>query len=302
MKQWKTLAPDVLQKFQALAAKGQEAWLKRADLAAAEKYFLEAWETLPEPKLEQEWSQIMIAGMLEFYREARQFEKARQWLELAAKSYGDPGNEHVRMLRGQLAYDEGAMQEAAEVLTSLYQEFGGRPFEDLDEKYLRLARARVSRPSSTERLEPSEDLADELHQRIVELSERGDSLAERGKYAEAIRTYRQAWALLPEPRLKWSAATWLLAAIGDAYFLDGDFEEASGAFRQSMLCPDALGNPFLHLRLGQSLLELGEREKGLDHLASAYMTGGRKIFEREDQKYLAELGKVMLPPAGEDSL
>jgi len=69
-----------------------------------------------------------------------------------------------------------------------------------------------------------------------------------------------------------------------------------------MFCAEAIGNPFLHLRLGQSLFELGERRSALDELARAYLGGGREIFKREDPKYLAELGKMIRPPAGQDSL
>lgn len=146
------------------------------------------------------------------------------------------------------------------------------------------------------------ELSDEIHARVVELSDRGDAQADRGEYADAIRTYRLAWDLLPKPRTEWGAATWLLAAIGDAYFLDGDFERSLTTFRDAMFCADAIGNPFLHLRLGQSLFELGERRTALDELARAYMGGGQLVFRREDPKYLAELAKVMLSPTGGDSL
>ena len=33
-----------------------------------------------------------------------------------------------------------------------------------------------------------------------------------------------------------------------------------------MTCPDAIGNPFLHLRLGQALYERGETDRAADVL------------------------------------
>jgi len=47
------------------------------------------------------------------------------------------------------------------------------------------------------------ELSDEIHARVVELSDRGDKQADRGDYADAIRTYRLAWDLLPKPRTEW---------------------------------------------------------------------------------------------------
>ena len=38
--------------------------------------------------------------------------------------------------------------------------------------------------------------------------------------------FQQAWDLLPEPAVQWEAATWILAALGDVYFLSGDYEAA----------------------------------------------------------------------------
>jgi hypothetical protein len=46
------------------------------------------------------------------------------------------------------------------------------------------------------------------------------------------------------------------------------------------------GNPFIHLRLGQAQLELGNEERAADELMRAFMGGGHEIFESDDQKYL----------------
>ena len=50
-----------------------------------------------------------------------------------------------------------------------------------------------------------------------------------------------------------------------------------------------LGNPFLHLRLGQSQYELGELDRAADELMRAYMGAGEDIFVSEDPKYRAFL-------------
>lgn len=138
-------------------------------------------------------------------------------------------------------------------------------------------------------------LNDALHARIVALSELGDSLVNSGSPEEALSRYREALALLPKPIEQWEAAMWLLAAIGDTLVLARRYEEAAEALRQAMRCPDAIGNPFLHLRLGEAEYEIGDRTRALDDLARAYIGAGEEIFAQEDPKYLAALRGVLLP-------
>jgi len=141
------------------------------------------------------------------------------------------------------------------------------------------------------------ELSDEVHERIQALCKKGDALAEKGQYPAALQQYWAAWDLLPEPRTEWEAATWILAAIGDANFLSGDFIAGRDNLSRAMQCPDAIGNPFLHLRLGQCQLELGNLDQAADELARAYMGAGADIFEGAD-KYFAFLKTRLQPPAG----
>lgn len=67
------------------------------------------------------------------------------------------------------------------------------------------------------------ELNDATHERIQSLCAEGDALAEQASYPAALQKYWAAWDLLPEPQTDWAAATWILAAIGDANFLGGDF-------------------------------------------------------------------------------
>jgi hypothetical protein len=56
-----------------------------------------------------------------------------------------------------------------------------------------------------------------------------------------------------------------------------------------MTCPGAIGNPFLHLRRGQILLDQGENDAAADELMRAYMAEGADIFADEDPRYLSFL-------------
>ena len=140
------------------------------------------------------------------------------------------------------------------------------------------------------------ELPDTIHQQIKDHCSDGDLFAEGGNYGEALKLYWKAWDLLPEPPTDWEAATWILAAIGDANFLGGDYEAGRDNLSNAMHCPDAIGNPFLHLRLGQCQFELGNQERAADELARAYMGAGSEILESEDPKYFAFLKSVLEPP------
>lgn len=135
------------------------------------------------------------------------------------------------------------------------------------------------------------ELDSKLHQRITRFCEIGDDLAERGDFLQAIDAYRYARCLLPEPQAQWEAATWIAAAIGDAHFLAGHFKAARDVLHEALSgnFPDALGNPFIHLRLGQAEFELGNQDRAADELMRAYMGAGKDIFADEDGKYLAFL-------------
>jgi tetratricopeptide (TPR) repeat protein len=130
------------------------------------------------------------------------------------------------------------------------------------------------------------ELSQELLEKIQAHSADGDELAEDGDFDAALEQYWAAFDLLPEPQTEWEAGTWVLAAIGDALFLKGDFEAGRDNLGYAMNFPDALGNPFLHMRLGQCQFELGNLDRAADELMRAYMGAGNEVFADEDRKYL----------------
>ena len=135
----------------------------------------------------------------------------------------------------------------------------------------------------------AKELDEETHGRILRLSEAGDARMAARDPKAAIELFQGAFALVPEPYEEWDASLWLLAALGDAYFLDGQHEAARTAFAQAMRVPGAIGNPFLHLRVGEAQLERGDEGRAVDELLRAYMGAGEEIFADEDAKYLAFL-------------
>lgn len=145
-------------------------------------------------------------------------------------------------------------------------------------------------------------LENSIHEMITRLCEEGDAFVTSGDFVSALPKYDQAWQHLPQPKEDWDAATWILSAIGDAHFLIGDFQNCARAFDKAVRCPGGLGNPFVHLRLGESMLELGDIERAKDELTRAYMGAGREIFADEDAKYFAILNTVLQPTPRSKSL
>lgn len=133
------------------------------------------------------------------------------------------------------------------------------------------------------------ELTDEIHGEIKRLCAVGDQQAKRGEFGPALTSYWEAFDLVPEPKTDWDASTWILAAIGDANFLGHDFTAGRDNLSFAMRCPDAIGNPFLHLRLGQCQFKLNALDRAADELTRAYMGGGIELFSTEEPKYLAFL-------------
>jgi tetratricopeptide (TPR) repeat protein len=142
------------------------------------------------------------------------------------------------------------------------------------------------------------ELSQQLHERIQGLCAEGDNLLDQDRYEDAIARYESAWQLLPEPRTDWSAGEWIMAAIGDAHYHEGDFAASRAAFMTAVKCGGSPDNPFLRLRLGQCLFELGDRQEAANWLAGAYLLEGNKLFADDDPKYLEFIKAQLEPPPG----
>jgi tetratricopeptide (TPR) repeat protein len=138
----------------------------------------------------------------------------------------------------------------------------------------------VNRPDASQ-------LDDRIVAAVTERCERGDDDVEAGRFAEAIARYREALALVPNPVHAWAVSIWIHGAIAEAYYLGGEYARARDAIDDAFRCDGAIGNAFLHLRLGQIEDRLGNRGRALDELMRAYTRAGEEVFAGEDPRYLA---------------
>ena len=143
----------------------------------------------------------------------------------------------------------------------------------------------------------AEELPVELHESIDRLAEKGNALMEMGSFAEAEAAFREGLELLPPPLERWSATLWFLSSMGDAQWLAGAHDRGIDTWRDALLY-GGLGNPFVHLRRGQTLYELGEQEEAANELFRALLIAGEEIFETEPEIYWQFITTVAKPPEG----
>lgn len=121
---------------------------------------------------------------------------------------------------------------------------------------------------------------------IKALCASGYALYDKQDYREALHHFHQAWMLLPKPPLDYIESGMILTAMGDSHFRNNAFAQGREKLEFALQCQGMIDNPFIHLRLGQCLLELGIKAAACTHLSVAYQRAGRKIFEKEAPKYL----------------
>jgi tetratricopeptide (TPR) repeat protein len=139
------------------------------------------------------------------------------------------------------------------------------------------------------------ELPEATYIEIKELCKQGDELVKRGELDEALERYISAMKLLPGPNPnEWTAATWIYVAIGDVKLRQNKYDIALESYIYAVQCPKGLGNPYIHLRLGQCYFEVGHLDKAADELTRAYMGAGLGIFMEDDYKYLEFLETKIL--------
>ena len=84
---------------------------------------------LPEPKIEYDYAQSLSGGLVTFYRDTKQFEKAKEWLTVMRDAYGPGPNIYVEFLAGTVYYDAGMLDDAFAIFDTAYKKFKQRPFQ-----------------------------------------------------------------------------------------------------------------------------------------------------------------------------
>jgi tetratricopeptide (TPR) repeat protein len=126
----------------------------------------------------------------------------------------------------------------------------------------------------------------------------GEDYARQGSFTHALERFQRAWEALPEPKAEQDLAVPTLAAIADCHFYLKDWDSCHEAMQRALQCGASVDNPFIRLRLGQSLFELGNEREAANWLVPVYLTEGRAPFAEDDPKYLEFFRGKLKPPEG----
>ena len=122
-------------------------------------------------------------------------------------------------------------------------------------------------------------------------SETNRLLSEAGRYDrenhtdQSIKTYELAYQSIPDPKQESELAMIALCSIGELYFLQGSQDSAFKNFAEAVKCKGGLGNPHIHMRLGQLQYDRGNLERAADEFMRVYMEAGNDFFVSENPKY-----------------
>lgn len=137
------------------------------------------------------------------------------------------------------------------------------------------------------------EISEEAYTKITEYCRQGDNSLEEGNQKLAYEQYSNALDLIPNPKVKYEESTWIYVALGDIYLSLKDYEKARDCFYEAKNCPNGLSNPYVLLRLGETLVETRDEESAKEYLLRAYMLVGDDIFLEEDEKYYASIKNIV---------
>jgi hypothetical protein len=147
----------------------------------------------------------------------------------------------------------------------------------------------------------AEPLPEAIDVEVARLFDEAEELFDREEDEQALARFRAAWGLIPEPKDHWQRALQVLGGIADCQFHLCDYEDCFQTL-QLALRSDGVGpdNPWVCLRLGQCYVALGDERQACNWLLSAFVLGGKEMFENESDGYGCRdfLMQRVAPPAG----
>jgi tetratricopeptide (TPR) repeat protein len=272
---------------------------------AAEATIKAAWELLPEPKFNTSCSHTILCDYIEILTQIGKHEEAKTlllaWInDLETSGYQVYETMPFILLGETFMYLNEIDQAKAQFNQAVKYGATKRDFSDKPNFYFEIAKKKLTanneiaiffdhevrnqaRPNTA-----TITLTDEASEQIEDLSEQGNTYFDEEHYSTAIEVWQQALALIPHPQNTYAESQWLETSIGDAYFLNEEFELALQHFQNAKSNIEAFAyeNPFIMLRLGQSLLECTQPEEAKEYLLRAYLLEGEEIFDNDDPKYL----------------
>lgn len=125
-----------------------------------------------------------------------------------------------------------------------------------------------------------------LNAAAITLYRQGIRRACAENYERAIICYQRALDCIENPHASGRLERCILTSLGDAHWALEARAVAVEAYEVALWgMGDDEGHPYLHLRIGQHLLDTGDAKLALVHLRMAF-DGDESLFEFEDPRYL----------------
>ncbi len=263
-----------------------------------------AWNLLPEPKFNTSCSNIILCDLIEILTKVGKHEEAKTILTDWTNDIETCGYRIYEttpfILSGEIFLYLNKIEEAKEQFHKSAK-YGAtkRDFSDKPLFYFDIAKKKIIENDEIINLfkkevlenksiqEIPKELTDSEIDQIEELSENGNIYFDNENYNKAITIWEKSLSLIPNPKNSYSESLWLETSIGDAYFLLGEYAKALEHFENAKgnMEENAYENPFVMLRLGQTLLENSMNKEAKEYLLRAYMLEEEEIFENENKKY-----------------
>lgn len=271
---------------------------------AVDKIF-EAWNLLPEPRFNTSCSHSILCQLVQTLTQTKKHHQVRiildQWIQDVEESgysiiefepfiysgenflfTGQPEKAKEQFYR---AVDLGARKRDFIHYPPLYLDIAIKKITDTP-AIMEVFNNEISNTLHPESLRHT-PLEDTVIDAIEDLSELGNIQFEAENFTMAIQIWQKALDLIPEPRQLYPESQWLEVSIGDAYFLLEKHHIALEYFQKAKnnIEENAYENPFIMLRLEQTLLENNQKDHAKQYLMRAYLFEGKEIFENDNAKY-----------------
>lgn len=107
------------------------------------KTYMKGYALIPEPKLESQYSKILLTSIGELYFLDDMYEDAFDYFSEAIKSKGGLGSAHIHLRLGQLRYERGEIDRAADEFMRVYMGSGDVYFRNIDPKYFEVIKPHI---------------------------------------------------------------------------------------------------------------------------------------------------------------
>ena len=283
-----------------------QAWefIEKNQIEEALQKVQEAWNLLPEPKFNTSCSHIIGCDLVQFLNVSGQHDEAKLILNDWISDLENSGFKIYETIPFILLGETNLHLKEIEEAKSAFQKavkYGAtkRDFSDKPAFYFEISKNKLTDNEEIQKLfdlEISKEvetnsnsvaLSEEISEQIESLSEEGNEYFDDENYENAIKVWKQALALIPNPQNTYTETLWLETSIGDAYFMMGNHQEAFPHFlnAKSNIEENAYENPFIMLRVGQLYFEANDFKNAKEYLLRAYMFEGEEIFEGSKEKY-----------------